>query len=206
MSTTTIGLLHPGAMGARVGAAAATAGAKLVWASARRSAATHERAREAGLEDVDSLSDVVRRSDVVFVVCPPDAALDVAKSVAGQNFDGIYVDANAIAPATAMQVSDTVTSAGASFVGDLVIGHSDGLARSLAPANSDDAQYIDEMQRFAAIATDLGCPGHGYPSRGFPAELAELAATPREPWTLRNAPGRIRRLFAFARFLLRTRR
>lgn len=96
--------------------------------------------------------------------------------------------------------------AGASFVGDLVIGHSDGLARSLAPANSDDAQYIDEMQRFAAIATDLGCPGHGYPSRGFPAELAELAATPREPWTLRNAPGRIRRLFAFARFLLRTRR
>ncbi len=125
MSTTTIGLLHPGAMGARVGAAAATAanaGAKVVWASAGRSAATHERAREAGLEDVGSLADLVGASDVVLVVCPPDAALDVAKSVAEHDFAGIYVDANAISPATAMQVAETVTNAGASFVDGGIIG------------------------------------------------------------------------------------
>ena len=119
MSTTTIGLLHPGAMGARVGAAVATAasaGAKVVWASAGRSAATHKRAREAGLEDVGNLSELVRASDIVVSICPPDAALDVAKSVAEHDFAGTYVDANAISPATAMQVAGTVTNAGASFV------------------------------------------------------------------------------------------
>ena len=120
MSTTTIGLLHPGAMGARVGAAAATAGAKLVWASAGRSAATHERARQAGLEDVESLADLVRASDIVISICPPDAALEVAKSVADLDFAGTYVDANAISPATAMRVGNTVTKAG--FVDGGIIG------------------------------------------------------------------------------------
>lgn len=97
--------------------------------------------------------------------------------------------------------------AGVSFVGDLVIGHRSGLSRSLAGVNSDDEQYHREMLRFALEgATDLGCPGHGYPSRGFAAELETLAREPREPWTIRNTPGRLWRLFAFARYVWRTRR
>jgi glyoxylase-like metal-dependent hydrolase (beta-lactamase superfamily II) len=97
--------------------------------------------------------------------------------------------------------------AGASFVGDLVIGHRGGLSRSLAGVNSDDQQYSREMLRFALEeATELGCPGHGYPRRGFAADLEALAREPREPWTLRNTPGRLWRLLAFARYVWRTRR
>ena len=122
MKTKTVALLHPGNMGATIGAAAATSGARVIWASHQRSQATHERAKRAGLVDVKNLTDAVRESEVILSVCPPDAALGLAKSVAAENFSGIYVDANAISRETAEQIGATVTKAGASFVDGGIIG------------------------------------------------------------------------------------
>jgi 3-hydroxyisobutyrate dehydrogenase-like beta-hydroxyacid dehydrogenase len=93
----TVGILHPGEMGSAIGAALRTSGHTVLWASADRSAATSERARVADLEDVGTVDDVARRSDVVISVCPPHAAAEVAKASAAT--DTIYVDANAISPA-----------------------------------------------------------------------------------------------------------
>jgi 3-hydroxyisobutyrate dehydrogenase-like beta-hydroxyacid dehydrogenase len=118
----TIALLHPGNMGSTIGAAAATSGARVVWASEQRSQTSRERAKQAGLIEVESLTDAVRESDVVLSVCPPHAALEVAESVARQNFKGIYVDANAISRATAEQVGKIVCEGGASFVDGGIIG------------------------------------------------------------------------------------
>jgi 3-hydroxyisobutyrate dehydrogenase-like beta-hydroxyacid dehydrogenase len=122
MTRTTIGLLHPGEMGSMVGAAARAAGARVVWASAGRGGATRERARAAGLEDVGSLAALVAISDVVLSVCPPDAALDVARSVAGAGFTKLYVDGNAVSPATARQIAAVIEGAGAIFVDGGIIG------------------------------------------------------------------------------------
>ena len=122
MKFKTIALLNPGNMGATIGAAAATSGARVVWASHERSQATQERAKQAGLVDVVSLADAIRASDVVLSVCPPHAAVDVARSVAGNNFSGIYVDANAVSRATAERIGEVVTKAGASFVDGGIIG------------------------------------------------------------------------------------
>jgi 3-hydroxyisobutyrate dehydrogenase-like beta-hydroxyacid dehydrogenase len=89
-------------MGAAVGAALRAAGHDVVWASEGRSAATRARAEAAGLRDAGSVAAVVRASEVVLSVCPPHAALDVARAVGA--FDGLYVDANAVSPATAREV------------------------------------------------------------------------------------------------------
>jgi len=118
----TVALLHPGNMGVTIGTAAATSGARVVWASHQRSKATQERAKQAGLIDVENLTNALRASDVVLAVCPPHAALDLAQTVAQQNFNGIYVDANAVSRATAEQIGETVTKAGASFVDGGIIG------------------------------------------------------------------------------------
>jgi len=118
----TVALLHPGNMGSTIGAAAATSGARVIWASSQRSRATRERAQQAGLVDVENLADAVRASDVILSVCPPHAALEVAESVAEHSFKGIYVDANAVARATAEQIGEIVTKAGASFVDGGIIG------------------------------------------------------------------------------------
>ena len=122
MKIKTVALLHPGNMGATIGAAATTSGARVIWVSQQRSQATQERAKLAGLVDVKNLIDAVRESEVILSVCPPDAALELAQSVAAEKFTGIYVDANAVSRETAEQIGATVTKAGASFVDGGIIG------------------------------------------------------------------------------------
>jgi 3-hydroxyisobutyrate dehydrogenase-like beta-hydroxyacid dehydrogenase len=101
---TAVGLLHPGEMGAAVGGALRERGIEVLWASAGRSAATAERARAAGLEDAEDIAEVCRRCEILLSICPPHAAIDVAQVASG--FAGIYVDANAIAPATARSIEE----------------------------------------------------------------------------------------------------
>ena len=91
-----VGVLHPGEMGAALGAALRAKGETVLWASTGRSPATAYRASTAGLTDVVTVEELARRSEVILSICPPHAALEVARSVAG--FDGIYVDANAVSP------------------------------------------------------------------------------------------------------------
>lgn len=98
---TTVGLLHPGAMGATVGAACR---ADVLWVARGRSEATARRAREAGLREVDDVAELVERSEVIVSVCPPEAAVGLADEVAGSGFVGIYVDANAVSPTTARRM------------------------------------------------------------------------------------------------------
>ena len=94
-------------MGSTLGGALRAAGHSVVWASAGRSAATAERAREAGLQDVGTLEELALRSEVILAVCPPHAARGVALSLP-RSFTGIYVDANAVSPATARTIASAV--------------------------------------------------------------------------------------------------
>ncbi|WP_210493216.1 DUF1932 domain-containing protein [Patulibacter sp. SYSU D01012] len=103
-----IGLLHPGAMGAAVGAQLAAAGHEVLWASAGRSASTAARAASAGLVDVVDVAALVSRSELVVSICPPDAALSVARSIAG--FGGPFLDANAVSPGSAALIAKAVGS------------------------------------------------------------------------------------------------
>jgi 3-hydroxyisobutyrate dehydrogenase-like beta-hydroxyacid dehydrogenase len=119
---TTIGLLHPGEMGAGVGAAARAGGSRVLWASEGRGDDTRRRAAGAGLEDVKTVAALVGKSDVVLAVCPPHAALDVARAVAGHAFHGLYVDGNAVAPTTSRSIAKIVEAAGATFVDGGIIG------------------------------------------------------------------------------------
>jgi 3-hydroxyisobutyrate dehydrogenase-like beta-hydroxyacid dehydrogenase len=119
MSETTIGLLHPGEMGAAIGKCLASAGHRVLWAPEGRGAATKERAEAAGLTGV-ALAEIIARSDVIVSVCPPHAALDVARQVAG--FGGLYLDANAISPDTAGEVAAIVAAGGAGFADGGIIG------------------------------------------------------------------------------------
>ena len=100
---TVVGVLHPGEMGAAVAGALSARGETVLWASAGRSAATAGRAEAAGLGDAGHVEEVRRRCDILLSICPPHAALEVARAASG--FTGIYVDANAIAPDTARAVA-----------------------------------------------------------------------------------------------------
>ena len=119
MSDVTIGLMHPGEMGAAVGKCLAGAGHRVLWVPEGRGAATRERADAAGLTGV-ALAEIVTRSDVIVSVCPPHAAVDVARQVAG--FRGLYLDANAISPGTAREVAAIAEAGGASYADGGIVG------------------------------------------------------------------------------------
>ena len=126
--THTIALLHPGEMGAAIGACLVASGHRVVWGSTGRSLATHARAKAAGLEDLASLERVLSAATVVLAVCPPHGALALARTVAEKGFAGIYVDANAVSPETAREAGRTAEAAGAAFVDGGIVGSPPGKA------------------------------------------------------------------------------
>jgi 3-hydroxyisobutyrate dehydrogenase-like beta-hydroxyacid dehydrogenase len=121
MREATVGLLHPGEMGAAIGKCLVAAGHRVLWVSDGRSPASAARAAAAGLTAADSgLAGLIGQADVIISVVPPHAALDVARQVAG--FGGVYADANAVSPATAREIAQIVEAGGASYVDGGIIG------------------------------------------------------------------------------------
>ncbi|HEY1466964.1 MAG TPA: DUF1932 domain-containing protein [Acidimicrobiales bacterium] len=120
MAVETIGLLHPGEMGSAIGAALVEAGYTVTWASAGRSSASAHRAASANLVDLGTVDAVIDRCQLILSICPPTHAVTVANEVAG--FGGLYLDANAIAPATARRVAAVIEAGGGSYVDGGIIG------------------------------------------------------------------------------------
>jgi 3-hydroxyisobutyrate dehydrogenase-like beta-hydroxyacid dehydrogenase len=119
---TCVGVLHPGAMGSSVGAAARAGGAEVYWCEAGRSEETRRRAREDRLSAVQSLRELVDACEVIVSVCPPHAALEVASEIARLGFRGLYADVNAVSRTTAQQIGAAVTQSGAAFVDGGIMG------------------------------------------------------------------------------------
>jgi 3-hydroxyisobutyrate dehydrogenase-like beta-hydroxyacid dehydrogenase len=95
-----VALLHPGAMGARIGGELVRVGHEVRWLAAGRSAATLARAEADGLVATGDASALVRGATYVVSVCPPQGALDVARQIAATGWTGTYVDANPLSAGT----------------------------------------------------------------------------------------------------------
>ncbi|MFD3821918.1 DUF1932 domain-containing protein [Streptomyces sp. NPDC058625] len=105
MDQPTVGILHPGSMGAAVAACAATNATAILWCETGRSTASVERAAAFGLTPVTTLAELLDHSDIVISLCPPASAEDLARDVAGHRFAGVYVEANAINPERAQRIA-----------------------------------------------------------------------------------------------------
>ena len=117
-----IGILHPGSMGVSIAAAARKNGHTVRWAGRDRSPQSRQRADDNGLLDAGDLPGLCALSDILFCICPPHAAEDVAEDVVASGFGGLYLDANAIAPQRARRIAARIESAGAAYVDGGIIG------------------------------------------------------------------------------------
>jgi 3-hydroxyisobutyrate dehydrogenase-like beta-hydroxyacid dehydrogenase len=117
-----IGILHPGEMGISIAASARNSGCEVHWVSDGRSAATRERAAKFELREVQTLAELCRQCPIIISVCPPHAAEALARDVMSAGFDGLYVEANAIAPQRTVQIGEVMTGAGISFVDGGIVG------------------------------------------------------------------------------------
>lgn len=112
-------LLHPGKMGSSVANALILGGHEVSWVSEGRSNQTRERAEELGLREVTDLSTALEKSEFVISVCPPEYAGSLAEEVIEKGYEGTYVDANAVSPATTLAIGDMV---GENYVDGGIIG------------------------------------------------------------------------------------
>jgi 3-hydroxyisobutyrate dehydrogenase-like beta-hydroxyacid dehydrogenase len=121
-----IGIVSPGAMGSAIGATLVRHGARVVVALQGRSERSSARTRQAGLEDVGTLLELVTVSDLVLSVVPPAAALEVSGALAGAMEKSAtrptVIDANAISPARARTVAGKLRAVGARYVDGGIVG------------------------------------------------------------------------------------
>lgn len=122
MSTRSIGLLHPGAMGISLAASAQATGHKVYWVPAGRSEHTRSRAAQHDLLACKSLMELCSTCSIIISVCPPHAADSVAREVLECSFSGIFVDMNAIAPQKVSSIYADMKQAGIEFVDGGIIG------------------------------------------------------------------------------------
>jgi 3-hydroxyisobutyrate dehydrogenase-like beta-hydroxyacid dehydrogenase len=106
----TVAIIGAGEMGAAVGRRLREAGARVLTSLTGRSAESIERVRDAGLEVVNDDDSLVRDANFVLSIVPPGVAVEVAKHLRGPlgraQTTPVFVECNAISPATCRRISD----------------------------------------------------------------------------------------------------
>jgi putative dehydrogenase len=124
MMTPVIAIIAPGAMGAAVGKRLTDNGLKVLTSLGGRSAETAARAKAAGMADANDKE--IAAADFILSILPPGDALALAERFApalqASNAKPVYVDCNAINPATVERVMAAIAPTECPFVDAGIIG------------------------------------------------------------------------------------
>ena len=126
MKLQNIGIVSPGDMGQAVAQSIKNSGYTVHTALDGRSERTKALARAAGLIDCGSMQKVIATCDVVLSILNPAAAVDNARAAAAaMQATGercLFVDCNAVAPQTALEIDTIIRAAGGDCVDAGIIG------------------------------------------------------------------------------------
>lgn len=178
----TIAVFSTGDMGHAVGRVAVDKGCRVVTALDGRSDRSRSLAAGAGIVDLDDLDSAAAAADIILSILPPADALTLANRVAAaEGVAGkIYVDCNAISPARAAAVCESVTAGGMRFVDGGIIGP----APVKAPAtrlylSGEDRARLFFLEDERLTLRDLGPT----PGRASAMKMCYAALT-KGSWTL----------------------
>jgi 3-hydroxyisobutyrate dehydrogenase-like beta-hydroxyacid dehydrogenase len=127
----TVAVIGMGAMGSAVARVLHEGGNAVVTSVEGRGPSTIARAESSGAIIMESRDRLVESADVVLSIVPPAKAQEIAGDIAtAARRSGrtglIYVDYNAVAPATVRAIADTMASVGANFADGCIIGQPPG--------------------------------------------------------------------------------
>jgi putative dehydrogenase len=124
MPAPVIAVLSPGAMGAAVGARLVRGGATVLTSLVGRGPASVERARAAGM--IESTDAAIARADLILSIVPPGQARALAERLlphlAVAAPPPLYIDANALSPASKREVAALLATAGVSTIDGGIVG------------------------------------------------------------------------------------
>jgi len=126
MELRAVGLLSPGDMGHVIGERLIGHGLPVLTCLEGRSVRTQGLAAKAGIKEVPTYSDLITKTNMILSVMVPGEAVNAAKKVADTlHFTGestVYVDLNAVAPATGKEIDEIIRGAGSRYVDASIIG------------------------------------------------------------------------------------
>jgi L-threonate 2-dehydrogenase len=124
MTAPVVAVIAAGMMGAAVGRRLADHGAKVLTSLTGRGEGTAERAREAHMLAASDAE--IASADFILSIVPPGEALSLAErfvpALQASNAKPVYVDCNAINPATLERVAAAIAPTGCPFVDCGIIG------------------------------------------------------------------------------------
>ncbi|KAL5510881.1 hypothetical protein ACEPAG_4638 [Sanghuangporus baumii] len=161
----TIAVVAAGEMGAALGARLVSVGRCTVYTVlAGRSQATIDRAQKAGLLDIP-LADLPARAEWVLSVLPPIDAHSFAKlflqarsQTTSEIATRVFVDCNAVSPATVRNISSLFSGTGVSFLDACIIGgppSEDYDPTIYASADATDEKHLDAFERFNELGLKI---------------------------------------------------
>ena len=120
--------MSPGDMGSGVGGVLGKNGLTVLTALDGRTAGSKRRAAEQGIENVGSIDDLVKASDLILSILVPSQALAFAQNLSDAivrtSASVTVADCNAVSPTTAIKIGKIISSAGAKFIDAGIIGGS----------------------------------------------------------------------------------
>jgi 3-hydroxyisobutyrate dehydrogenase-like beta-hydroxyacid dehydrogenase len=160
--TPTVAIIAPGNMGAGVGKRLTENKVKVLTSLGGRSEASAKRAREAGMTPVEDAQ--LTEADLLLSIVPPGEALGLAQRLApvlaAANSKPVYVECNAVSPATLTAIADVIEPTGCFFVGAGIIGPppKPGSSNTKFYASGPAAEYFSILNAHGLIVRVLKGP------------------------------------------------
>jgi len=161
MDLRAVGLLSPGDMGHVVGQVLTDSGMPVMTCLQGRSERTRGLAQRDKIEAVASYGELVRRADLILSILVPAEAEKAARLVSealretGEKV--VYVDCNAVSPATARSVGKIIEDGGSRFVDAGIIGpppKQKGTTRFYA--SGADAEHFAQLRGYGLDVRVIG--------------------------------------------------
>lgn len=137
MAIHTVAIFTPGDMGHAIGRVLVDNGVRVTTNLADRSRRTKKLAGQAGIEDMGEDVAAIEHADVLLSILPPDQSVDLAtrlaSAIATVRHKPLYIDLNAVAPASAVEAAEIIDSVGGPFLDGGIIGPPPKPGRSLGP-------------------------------------------------------------------------
>lgn len=173
MAIRTVAIFAPGEMGHAIGRVLVDGGLRVTTNLADRSRRTRKLAASAGIVDARDDVEAIESADIVLSVLPPDQAVDMAtrlaSAIAAVADKPLYIDLNAVAPATAVEAAEIIDSVGGPFLDGGIVGPPPRPGRSLGPR-----LYISGAAD--AVQFALGLRQHGLDVRSVPGGIGAASA------------------------------
>ena len=160
--TPIVAIVAPGNMGAGIGRRLTENKVTVLTSLAGRSEESAKRAREAGIQPVEEHA--LAEADFLLSIIPAGDALDLARRLApvltSSNRKLIYVECNAVSPATMQKIAKEIAATGCPFVGAGIIGPppKPGSANTKIYASGPAAADLARLNDYGLIVRVLDGP------------------------------------------------